>query len=65
MASFYGPMSCAAAHDNALQQVDEKPVVDPFLVELLQNPRYRLIGEISLLTFSLFPFFFSFLELLN
>ncbi|KAJ4774627.1 Single-stranded nucleic acid binding R3H protein [Rhynchospora pubera] len=36
MASIDGPLPCAMADD-------EKPAVDPFLVELLENPRYRLI----------------------
>lgn len=53
MASFDSPLSCAAAHDTGSQQVDEKPMVDPFLVELLQNPRYRLIGENSLFIVSI------------
>lgn len=44
MASVDTSLSCAAAaQDTASQQVDEKPTVDSFLVELLENPRYRLI----------------------
>lgn len=43
MASFDSPLSSPAALDTGSQLVDEKPAVDPFLVELLENPRYRLI----------------------
>lgn len=45
MASFDSPLSSPAALDTGSQLVDEKPAVDPFLVELLENPRYRLIGN--------------------
>jgi hypothetical protein len=51
-------MDTSATNGGVVELKDKESMVDPFLVEALQNPRHRLTSQLHLL-FSFF-FFFKF-----
>jgi hypothetical protein len=55
-------MDTSATNGGVVELKDKESMVDPFLVEALQNPRHRLTSQLHLL-FSFFSNLFTFLAL--